>query len=129
MQRFAGVTGTVLIIVSAFFAGHIGRDGNPIGYHLSGYARMGQQVSSLTSCSISSPCYLAIDIFFNTAAAPPQALPHCSSSCFTFQNLPTDPLQLDHVTFDGAYAGNYTVWVNGSIQGSPNAPPRPSSPH
>lgn len=127
MQRFGTFIAAIAIVAAAFFLGRLSvkpLDGNPVGYHLHGLAKLDQQSPGLSSCSRTTPCNLSLDVYFSSSSAP-GATASCgsSSSCFSFHNVPTDGLKSQMtVTIDegssssSGYSG--TVYADGAISGS-----------
>jgi len=125
MQRFGTFFAAIAIVAVAFFIGRLSvkpLDGNPVGYHLKGLAKIDQQNVSL-SCSNSNPCNLNFDIYFSTSSAPGGTASCGSNSCFSFHNLPSDGLKSQmSVTIDegtsssSGYSGS--VYANGAVSGS-----------
>ncbi len=125
MRTFGTLIAAIVIAVVAFFIGRLSGpppDGNPIGYHLHGLAKIDQQQVNLSSCSSSNPCTLNFDVYFNTSAAPGNtASCGTSPSCFSFHNFPTDGLKTQMtVTIDEATSPSYTgsVYAQGAVTGS-----------
>ncbi len=122
--------GAVLIIIGiliGFFARQEPPpDGNPVGFHLKGYAKMDQPALNLSSCSNTTACYLRLDMTFNPSVAPSVTPVPCATppnGCFSFSNVTTtmQPIQVT-IDYEG-YSGKYTEDTYGVIQGSPSAPP------
>jgi hypothetical protein len=125
MRRFGTFIAAIAIVVAAFFIGRLSvkpLDGNPIGYHLHGLAKIDQQQAGLSSCSSSNPCNLNLDVYFNTGSAPGStASCGTSASCFSFHNVPADGLKTQMtVTIDEATSSGYTnsVYASGAVTGS-----------
>jgi hypothetical protein len=127
MQKSTTIIGVIVLLVIAFFVGRLTvkpLDGNPVGYHLHGLAKLDQQQVSLASCSNKNPCNMSFDIYFNATSAPANtASCGASTSCFSFHNLPTDGLKSQMtVTIDegssasSGYSG--TVYAQGAVTGS-----------
>jgi hypothetical protein len=117
-------------------------DGNPVGFHMGGYIKL-DRTASLSSCSNTQACYLQIDMTFDPAAAPNATPTPCATSqtsCFSFSNVPPNPLQPTSVAIDYGHPGDttkppYTDYLYGVIQGSLTGPsksapsPRPTPLH
>ena len=138
MQKLTMTALAALIVVIGILIGHFAippPDGNPVGFHMGGYVKIDQPVTTLGSCTNKTPCYLKLDAAFDPAVAPsatPSPCPLASSSCFSFSNLPNENLQTFSVTIDytGYFGGPYTDYVAGVVQGLPSAPPSSSpGPH
>jgi hypothetical protein len=125
MQRFGTIITAIVLVVVAFFIGRLTvkpLDGNPVGYHLHGLAKIDQSSVNLSSCSSANPCSLNLDIDFNPTAAPSTTPTPCpASSCFSFHNLPSDGLKSKMtVTIDEATSSGYSnsVYADGAVSGS-----------
>ncbi len=124
MQRFGTIIGAIAIVIVGILIGHFAippPDGNPIGYHLHGLAKMDQPAPSLSSCSNVNPCTLQFDAAFDPSAAPKSTPTPCpspaSSGCVSFSNLPDANLQALTVTIDyTGYSGTYTDYAVGVIK-------------
>lgn len=117
-------------------------DGNPVGFHAGGYVKLDQKITDLGSCSNAQACYLQIDMTFDPAAAPKSTPTPCATGqtgCFSFSNVPPEPLQSTWVAIDYGHPGDPTPYTNyfyGVIQGALKEPSglrpparRPSAPH
>lgn len=126
MQKFGTLIAAIAIVLVAFFIGRLSvkpLDGNPVGYHLHGLAKIDQQNVNLSSCSNSNPCNMSFDIYFSASSAPGGTASCGTASCFSFHNLPSDGLKSQMtVTIDegtsksSGYSG--TVYVDGAVSGS-----------
>ncbi|MBV8345913.1 MAG: hypothetical protein JO190_13105 [Candidatus Eremiobacteraeota bacterium] len=125
MRRYGTFFAAVVVVVVAFFIGRLSvkpLDGNPVGYHLHGLAKLDQKAVNLTSCSDAKPCNMNFDVYFNPSGAPANS-GSCgsSSSCFSFHNLPKDGMGAQMtVTIDEATSSGYTnsVYASGAVTGS-----------
>ena len=106
-------------------------DGNPVGFHMHGMAKMDQASLNLASCSNKNPCYVQIDLALDPSVTPSPAPTPCAAaatSCFSFSNVPGENLQANNVIVDypGYSTAPFADYVIGVIQGS--LPPPSSSP-
>jgi len=124
-MKFGTIIAAIVLVVVAFFIGRLSvrpLDGNPVGYHLHGLAKIDQKSVGLSSCSNVNPCNMNFDVYFNTSTAP-TGTASCSSnpSCLSFHNLPTDGLKSQMtVTIDEATSSGFTgsVYAAGAVSGS-----------
>jgi len=141
VQKVTMAAGGFFIIIIGILIGHFAippPDGNPVGFHLHGLAKMDQQSLNLSSCSNSTPCYVQIDLAFDPSAAPSPTPTPCatSTSCISFSNTPTTPIGASNIWLDytGYSTGHFADYVIGVIQGAPPSPapgspsPRPTTP-
>ena len=123
--------GAIAIAVASFLAGFAAhqprvsqlapsgfqKDGNPIGFHLAGFANVNNRLN-LTACpTAAARCQLNVDIHFTRSGPVPSVSCGAVSDCLDLRNLPGGTIKIVVDKEDGSAYTYDHARVSGTIKG------------